>query len=46
MGNTLKASKNRTRNYGLDVLRCVAMIMVVILHFLDKGGLLRSLSDP
>ena len=45
MGNTLKASKNRTRNYGLDVLRCVAMIMVVILHFLDKGGLLRSLSD-
>ena len=37
--------RDKERNYGLDVLRCVAMIMVVILHFLDKGGLLRTLSD-
>ncbi len=37
--------RDKERNYGLDVLRCVAMIMVVILHFLDKGGLLRALSD-
>ena len=43
MENTV--NKNSTRNYGLDVLRCVAMIMVVILHFLDKGGILRDLSD-
>ncbi len=37
--------KNNTRNYSLDLLRCVAMIMVVILHFLDKGGLLKDFSD-
>ena len=43
MGNSV--NKNSTRNYGLDVLRCVAMIMVVILHYLDKGGILRNLSD-
>lgn len=45
MGKTVTENDNSTRNYGLDVLRCVAMIMVVILHFLDKGGILRSLSD-
>ena len=44
MGKKLSESENSTRNYGLDVLRCTAMIMVVILHFLDKGGILRSLS--
>ena len=43
MGHSV--NKNSTRNYGLDVLRCVAMIMVVILHYLDKGGILRNLSD-
>ncbi len=31
-------AKNNTRNYSLDLLRCVAMMMVVVLHFLDKGG--------
>ena len=36
---------NRIRSYSLDVLRCIAMVMVVILHYLDKGGILRSLSD-
>ena len=45
MGKTVTENDNSTRNYGLDVLRCIAMIMVVILHFLDKGGILRSLSD-
>ena len=30
------------RNYGLDLMRCVAMIMVVILHYLGKGGILVS----
>ena len=44
MKKTAPVTDNSTRNYGLDVLRCTAMIMVVILHFLDKGGILRSLS--
>ena len=46
MEKTVNAAQNNTRNYGLDMLRCIAMLMVVILHFLDKGGLLRSLTDP
>ena len=29
---------------GLDLLRCVAMMMVVVLHYLGKGGLLADLS--
>ncbi len=41
-----KLAIDNRRNYSLDLLRCVAMIMVVILHFLDKGGLLKSFSDP
>lgn len=41
------AEKKRMAN--LELLRCVAMMMVVVLHFLGKGGLLtggnRTLSD-
>lgn len=32
--------KETTRNYGLDLLRCIAMIMIVILHILSGSGLL------
>lgn len=39
-------AKNNTRNYSLDLLRCVAMMMVVVLHFLDKGGQLKAFTDP
>ena len=48
MGKSNNTAKNNTRNYGLDMLRCIAMLMVVILHYLDKGGVLTSLSsgDP
>ena len=38
-------AKNNIRNYSLDLLRCVAMMMVVVLHFLDKGGLLKSFAS-
>ena len=31
------------RNYGVDLLRIVAMYMVVVLHVLGKGGILYSL---
>ena len=30
------------RNYGLDLLRMVAMLMVVVLHILGKGGVLSA----
>lgn len=33
------------RNYGIDLLRIVSMLMVVILHVLGQGGILKSLGD-
>lgn len=33
------------RNYGIDVLRIISMLMVVILHVLGRGGVLSAL-DP
>lgn len=32
-----------TRNYGIDLLRIVAMFMVLLLHILGHGGVLKSL---
>ena len=31
-----------TRNYGIDLLRIVSMLMVVLLHILGQGGILKS----
>ena len=31
-----------TRNYGIDLLRVVAMFFVIILHTLGQGGLLKT----
>ena len=45
MSNNANPTKNITRNYGLDLLRCVAMIMIVILHYLDKGGILKPFTS-
>lgn len=39
-----KASVPGKRMANLELLRCVAMMMVVALHYLGKGGLLASLS--
>ncbi len=33
----------KTRNYGIDLLRIVSMYMVVILHILKQGGILENL---
>ena len=33
---------NKERNYGIDMLRIVAMFMVIILHILGRGGILDS----
>ena len=35
----------KTRMMNLELLRCIAMMMVVALHFLGKGGLLGDLSQ-
>ena len=32
----------KSRNAGLDVLRCLSMMMVVLLHVLLHGGALRG----
>ena len=34
----------KTRNYGIDLLRCISMIMVVILHVLSRGGVISSVN--
>ena len=34
----------QSRNYGIDLLRIVAMFMIVLLHLLGRGGLLSSLN--
>ena len=36
----------KSRMANLELLRCIAMMMVVVLHFLSKGDLLPSLSNP
>ncbi len=33
---------SKERNYGIDLLRIVAMLMVVILHILGRGGILNA----
>lgn len=30
----------KQRNFGLDILRIISMVMILTLHYLDKGGLL------
>ena len=42
-GGTPMSEKKRMAN--LELLRCVAMMMVIVLHYLGKGGLLTPLAD-
>ncbi len=48
MKNNITTSKNTLsnnssgRNYGLDLLRCFAMAMIVVLHTLKRSGLLEA----
>lgn len=39
MKNSLNASQ---RNYGIDLLRIISMVMVIILHCFGRGGLLSN----
>ena len=40
-----RLSSMEERNYGIDLLRIVSMMMVVLLHVLGQGGILDG-SDP
>ena len=40
-----KAGGSKHRMVNLEVLRCLAMMMVVVLHYLGKGGLLSDLTE-
>ena len=43
-----KKDITKERNYGLDVLRILAMVMIVMLHYFQKGGMLvyASINNP
>lgn len=43
MENTGIGGLRQQRNYGIDLLRIVSMLLVVILHILGKGGILENL---
>ena len=36
--------RNSGRNYGIDLLRIVAMMMIPLLHVLGHGGILGTLT--
>lgn len=44
MGNLQMAERKKDRMANLELLRCIAMMMVVVLHYLGKGGLLGDLT--
>ena len=37
-----KVNQKRIRNYGIDLLKIVSMLMVVVLHILGQGGVLEA----
>lgn len=43
---TKTAPVQKSRMVNLELLRCIAMMMVVVLHFLGKGNLLGDLANP
>lgn len=44
-GSAQGAKESRPRMANLELLRCIAMMMVVVLHYLSKGGLLAEPAD-
>ena len=45
MSGALQTSKQSGRNYGIDALRIVAMIMIPILHIIGHGGILSTVKS-
>lgn len=37
--------ENKIRNYGIDLLRLISMYLIVILHILGQGGVLRGVQN-
>ena len=44
--NVCSEKEKKGRMANLELLRCVAMMMVVIMHYLGKGNLLADLTEP
>lgn len=42
VGDNLKTSVKKKRDANLEILRVIAMMMVIVLHYLYKGGLLHD----
>ena len=41
--NTIEYKANiQTRNYGIDALRIVSMLMIVMLHVIGHGGVIKA----
>ena len=40
-----KEINKKTRDTGFEVLRVISMMMVIVLHYLNKGGLLHTVSE-
>lgn len=45
MNRTLSSDGHTERNYGIDALRIVAMIMIPILHIIGHGGILSTVTS-
>ncbi|MBQ6946801.1 MAG: acyltransferase, partial [Clostridia bacterium] len=45
MTDVVKNNKPVVRNEGIDLLRIISMFMVVLLHVLGVGGLLKAAND-
>lgn len=45
VGDEVKAVNKKSREANLEILRVIAMLMVIVLHYLYKGGLLHDPSS-
>lgn len=44
-GNKIQTEQSSGRNYGIDLLRILSMLMIVMLHVLRQGGILDTVED-
>ena len=42
MANSSIKNQNDTRNYGIDLLKIISMIMIIVLHITGQGGMLEN----
>lgn len=42
MENNTLTNKKDTRNYGIDLLKIVSMIMIIVLHIIGNGSILKN----